>query len=165
MWAATSLLARPSTPLQCRVSSAGRPSKALIAAVQEANTAVWERGRAEPDLRGMGTTLTAAALIEIQGGEGDRLVFVNVGDSRAYRLQEGHSRAAHSRPLGRRGIGCAGRADAGRGSAHILTVTSSRECSVSLRSSTSTPGSSSPQVGDRYLICSDGFSNEVGRRI
>ena len=56
--------------------------------MQEANTAVWEKGRAEPDLRGMGTTLTAAALIEGPGGNGDRLFSVNVGDSRAYRLRK-----------------------------------------------------------------------------
>ncbi len=41
----------------------------FLAAVQEANKAVWERGRAEWDLRGMGTTLTVAALIEEPNGD------------------------------------------------------------------------------------------------
>src|SRR5580704_1242622 len=61
----------------------------LLAAVQEANAAVWERGRVDADLRGMGTTLTVAANIEASGDDAEAIVLVNVGDSRAYLLRSG----------------------------------------------------------------------------
>jgi len=61
-----------------------RTTDGLVAAVRAANDAVYRRSRSDRNLRGMGTTLTAAALV---GDEPDgrlRLALVNVGDSRAY---------------------------------------------------------------------------------
>ena len=58
----------------------------LIAAVRAANDAVYRLSRSDRNVRGMGTTLTAAALV---GDEPDgqlRMALVNVGDSRAYLL-------------------------------------------------------------------------------
>lgn len=139
-----------------------RPTvEGLIAAVQQANTAVWEKGRAEPDLRGMGTTLTAAALIEATNGHGDRLILVNVGDSRAYRLRRGtleqlttdHSVAEE---LAARGELTPEEA-ATHPHRHILTRVLGVAPAVDVDA-----WELSPQVGDRYMICSDGFSNEVG---
>src|ERR1700722_705114 len=67
---------------------ARKPSaEGLAAAIHDAHTAVWERAHEDADLRGMGTTLIAAALVATD--DGDRLVLANVGDSRAYRLH-GH---------------------------------------------------------------------------
>jgi protein phosphatase len=59
----------------------------LIEAVREANRAVWERADEQPDLRGMGTTMTALALVDDDDEE--VLVLVHVGDSRAYLLRDG----------------------------------------------------------------------------
>jgi protein phosphatase len=53
------------------------------AAVLLANRRVREVGLADPDLAGMGTTLTAAALLD------DALILAHVGDSRAYLLRNG----------------------------------------------------------------------------
>jgi protein phosphatase len=55
----------------------------LRALVLEANRQVFERASSEPDLAGMGTTLTVALL------EDDRVAIAHVGDSRAYRLRDG----------------------------------------------------------------------------
>ena len=77
----------------------------FLAAVHEANRAVWDRSRFEWDLRGMGTTLTVAALIKDPDAEADRLVLVNVGDSRAVLAPRRPFRAAHLGPLCCRGIG------------------------------------------------------------
>jgi len=52
----------------------------LSAAVRAANTAVFTAGQ-QPDRRGMGTTLVAAAVV------GSKLLIANIGDSRAYILQ------------------------------------------------------------------------------
>jgi PPM family protein phosphatase len=57
----------------------------LIAAARRANRAVYQRSEAEPTLRGMGTTLTAAALVRENGQE--VLHVINIGDSRAYFLE------------------------------------------------------------------------------
>ena len=61
--------------------------EAFVAGVRDANRAVFERSNADAELRGMGTTLCALALVSI-GGE-ERLVVVNIGDSRAYVVQDG----------------------------------------------------------------------------
>jgi PPM family protein phosphatase len=55
----------------------------LIAQIKEANQRVLERGEADRDLRGMGTTLTA-----VLAADGKARV-AHVGDSRAYMLRDG----------------------------------------------------------------------------
>ncbi len=61
------------------------PSEQLLrSGIAEANRAVFERQAADPDLEGMGTTLTVLwdAL--------DRVIIGHVGDSRAYLYRDGH---------------------------------------------------------------------------
>ena len=60
----------------------------LLEAFSEANAAVWHESQANADLRGMGTTLTAVALVGGTEG-GDVLALANVGDSRAYLFSGG----------------------------------------------------------------------------
>ena len=55
-------------------------------AVSRANTQVFSRAEADPDLRGMGTTLTAATF------DGERVRIGHVGDSRAYLWRDGSFR-------------------------------------------------------------------------
>ncbi|HYB88015.1 MAG TPA: protein phosphatase 2C domain-containing protein [Streptosporangiaceae bacterium] len=62
-------------------------AEALADAAREAARAIWQRADAEPSLEGMGTTLTAVAVLD--GPEQTRLAVVNVGDSRAYLFREG----------------------------------------------------------------------------
>src|SRR5580658_4406208 len=59
----------------------------LSEAVTEANSVVWEHSIENPDLRGMGTTLAAVALVNED--DHDLLALVNVGDSRVYRFHDG----------------------------------------------------------------------------
>ena len=61
----------------------GKSTDELEAAVRAANWAVWERASKDPVLKGMGTTICAAGLID------DGLAIVNVGDSRAYLARNG----------------------------------------------------------------------------
>ena len=53
-------------------------ASALLDAVKVANSAIWERSASDDSLRGMGTTLTAVALVDDE--DSDRLALVNVGD-------------------------------------------------------------------------------------
>src|SRR3954454_13442826 len=57
----------------------------LLDAAHDANDAVLEAAAADPELRGMGTTLVAIAPMD---GE-EALAWVNVGDSRLYLLRDG----------------------------------------------------------------------------
>jgi protein phosphatase len=64
-------------------ANSGLPvSTRLLEAIAAANHAVWQFGQ-QPEHRGMGTTLVAAAV------EGPSLIVGNVGDSRAYMLHDG----------------------------------------------------------------------------
>lgn len=71
--------------------AAAEPSEeGLIEGVRRANQAVMARADDDPSLRGMGTTLSAIALVPGDDGDadGDRVVVANVGDSRVYLLRD-----------------------------------------------------------------------------
>ncbi len=55
------------------------PHEALLAAIRDANTRIHSRGQASEDFRGMGTTVTALVLLPAGA------LVAHVGDSRAYR--------------------------------------------------------------------------------
>lgn len=59
----------------------------LAEAVRLANRAVFERAVDDPSLRGMGTTMCAATLVEQDGRP--QLLIANVGDSRVYVFRDG----------------------------------------------------------------------------
>ena len=127
-------------------------------AVVEANRLVHETAIAQPELHGMGTTLTALAVD--QHGEGHQFVVLNVGDSRVYRyrdnqleqLTEDHSYVAE---LVRRG-----EIDDEAASVHPYRNMLTRAIGVH-------PDVEidewliEPAVGDRFVLCSDGLTNEL----
>jgi protein phosphatase len=55
----------------------------LEAVIEEANRRVWQRSLSDPGTSGMGTTVTVALVDAAE----ERVVFGQVGDSRAYRLR------------------------------------------------------------------------------
>jgi PPM family protein phosphatase len=129
-------------------------------AFSEANAAIWQESQTNTDLRGMGTTLTAMALVGGTDGQ-DVLALANVGDSRAYVLSDGRLTQVtddHSLAEERMRHGEMTEAEAAvHPQRHILTralgVSSEVETDMwelHLRS------------GDRVLLCSDGLTNEVG---
>jgi protein phosphatase len=130
----------------------------LVAAVQDANRAVWERGVDDQALHGMGTTITAAALVSTT--DGDRLVLVNVGDSRSYRFAAGsldQLSVDHSVAEELVAQGALSEAEAAvHPKRHILT----RALGISPLVEVDI-WEVVPLEGDRYLLCSDGLSNEV----
>jgi PPM family protein phosphatase len=131
----------------------------LLAAFAEANRAVWQESQDQRDLHGMGTTLTAIALVGGADGR-DMLALANVGDSRAYVFSEGHITqvtADHSLAEERMRQGEMTEEEAAvHPQRHILTralgifpEVEADMWELQLRS------------GDRVLLCSDGLSNEV----
>ena len=59
------------------------PQAALIEALQAAHEQVRQYSFSHPELRGMGTTCTAAAIVQ------DALYYVHVGDTRLYLIRDG----------------------------------------------------------------------------
>ena len=68
------------------VASAGLSSAAmrLCTAIAKANREIYQHGLMQPQLSGMGTTLVAALFL------GARVTIASIGDSRVYRLRQGH---------------------------------------------------------------------------
>jgi serine/threonine protein phosphatase PrpC len=64
------------------------PQAALVEALQAAHQQIRHYSFAHPELRGMGTTCTAAAIV--RGALCDELHFVHVGDTRLYLIRDGH---------------------------------------------------------------------------
>ena len=63
----------------------GRPEEAVELSIGQANRTIFERAQSDPDLTGMGTTITTASV----ESEAEEVVIGHVGDSRAYRLRDG----------------------------------------------------------------------------
>ncbi len=66
-----------------RGSGGGDPQAALVEALQAAHQQIRQYSFAHPELRGMGTTCTAAVIVQ------DALYYVHVGDSRLYLIRDG----------------------------------------------------------------------------
>ena len=139
-----------------------RTADGLADAVRNANRAVWDRAHEQRDLRGMGTTLTAVALV-VDDREDEVLAIVNVGDSRAYLLRDGELDQLtddHSVPAE---LHRAGRLSPSEAAAHpqrnVLTRALGVDPDVEVDCFRVTP-----YRGDRLALASDGLFNEVDDR-
>ena len=67
------------------------PQAALIEALQTAHERIRQYSFSHPELRGMGTTCTAAAIVRGTHGSAnyDELYYVHVGDTRLYLIRDG----------------------------------------------------------------------------
>ena len=130
----------------------------LVDAVKTANRTVWGLAEANPEQRGMGTTLTAVALVDEDGEE--RLAVVNVGDSRAYLLQQGELEQLTEDHSLVEQLVRDGQLTPEEAQVHpqrsIITRALGLDPEVEVDSWELTP-----YKGDRILLCSDGLTNEV----
>jgi PPM family protein phosphatase len=136
------------------------PTKAgLEEAFTKANDAVWQQSQEHGELRGMGTTLTAVALVGDAAGR-DTLALANVGDSRAYLFSDHHLvqvTADHSLAEERMRQGEISEEEAAvHPQRHILT----RALGISTEVETDM-WELQLRSGDRIVLCSDGLSNEL----
>ncbi len=135
-------------------------TEGLAQAVQASNSAVVSTADGDSSLKGMGTTMCALALVEVDGEE--RLAVANVGDSRLYLLKTGTDQLEqitedHSlvETLYRQGQLTRAEAEV-HPHRNILTRALGIESDVLVDLF-----ELQPLPGDRYLICSDGLFNEV----
>lgn len=122
--------------------------------VRRASSAIFEASWAKPELRGMGTTLTAALV------HGGRAHLVHAGDSRCYMFRDGQLRQLtedHSWIAEQLRSGAISEAEAKSSKfRHVITksIGFEREIEADMKS---VPVS----AGDCFLLCSDGMSNYI----
>jgi protein phosphatase len=130
----------------------------LVAAVEQANTALVARAAEDPELAGMGTTLCAMALVEVNGS--DAIAVVNVGDSRLYLLSDGELHQITEDHSLVAALQRQGRITADEAAVHPQRNILTRALGIDGRVLVDS-WEIIPVVGDRYLLCSDGLFNEV----
>ncbi len=125
----------------------------LNAAVREGNSAIAEHVDADPELDGMGTTLTAILFA------GNRLGLVHIGDSRGYMLRDGELTQITKDDTFVQTLVDEGRITAEEAHSHpqrslIMRALTGHEVEPTLIMREA-------HAGDRYLLCSDGLSDPV----
>ena len=122
--------------------------------LRQTNAALQDRVREQPDLAGMGTTVTALLRA------GSRIVLAHIGDSRAYLLRGGHLVKVTTDHTYVQSLVEAGRITEDEAENHpqrnvvmrVLTGEHGDEPDLSVREG---------RAGDRWLLCSDGLSGFV----
>lgn len=127
----------------------------LERSVYEGNSAIAEQVELNPDLDGMGTTLTAILFA------GDRLGLVHIGDSRGYLLRDGELTQITKDDTFVQTLVDEGRITAEEAHSHpqrslIMRALTGHEVEPTLIMREA-------REGDRYLLCSDGLSDPVSQ--
>lgn len=125
----------------------------LDAAVRAGNSAIAAQVEMEPDLEGMGTTLTAILFA------GNRLGLVHIGDSRGYLLRDGELAQITKDDTFVQTLVDEGRITKEEAHSHpqrslIMRALTGHEVEPTLTMREA-------RAGDRYLLCSDGLSDPV----
>ena len=130
----------------------------IIDAVRSANLEINDAAASSADQRGMGTTLTALAVVGSDGNE--QLALVNVGDSRAYVLRNDRFVQLSVDHSYVQELIASGQLAAAEARFHphrnIVTRALGIDRSVQIDAWTLTL-----VTGDRFLLCSDGLVDEV----
>ncbi|MEY4176033.1 MAG: hypothetical protein RI900_3198 [Actinomycetota bacterium] len=147
------------TTLRDRLSGGASSVEVAVAAVVEANAAIFQEAHRNSEQRGMGTTLTAMAVLVSDDHE-PRFAVVNVGDSRTYLLRGGVLRRVsvdHSYVQELVSTGHITEAEARlHPRRNIITRALGIEPSVRVDHWVL------PLVcGDRFVLCSDGLVDEI----
>jgi PPM family protein phosphatase len=125
----------------------------LDAAVHAGNSAIAAQVEMEPDLEGMGTTLTAILFA------GNRIGLVHIGDSRGYLLRDGELTQITKDDTFVQTLVDEGRITREEAHSHpqrslIMRALTGHEVEPTLTMR-------EVRIGDRYLLCSDGLSDPV----
>ncbi len=131
------------------------PPEALVTALLDANAQIHSRGQANLDFRGMGTTCTALVLLP-QGA-----LLAQVGDSRAYRLRDERFEQMtfdHSLVWEMR---AARQITDDDFSDYVPKNVITRSLGPNARVEIDREGPFPVQIGDTFLLCTDGLSGPV----
>ncbi len=149
-----SAMAAEQVPLVYEKHAARSPPLALRLGIEQANAEIHARGESSADLRGMGTTCTALALVPRGALVG------HVGDSRAYRVRGGtidQLTQDHSLAWELEARKAAGDADVPLAPKNIITRSLGPHPGVRV----DVEGPFAVEPDDVYVLCSDGLSGQV----
>ena len=140
------------------LQDAYRAGRALDEAMEEANSAVFAKASSNAEMRGMGTTLTAVALVD------DRTALLgHVGDSRAYLMRDGDvTQVTDDHSLVEQLVR-EGRLSPEEAARHPQRAIITRALGVDPDVEVDTYRIDL-RPGDRILLCSDGLTNMVDDR-
>jgi protein phosphatase len=127
----------------------------LLGAAQAANRAVWDQAEANPEMRGMGTTLVAMALVE-----DGRVAAINVGDSRLYHFHDDLLQQVTSDHNLVAELVAEGRLSKEEAEYHPRRNIMTRALGVDPEVPVDL-FMLDPEPGDRFLLCSDGLPREL----
>jgi len=131
------------------------PPKAILEAFRDANEQIHNRGQANPEFNGMGTTATLLVMLP------EGALLGHVGDSRAYRLRgERYEQLTFDHSLVWE-VQAAGQFPEGEVPDHIPSNIITRSLGPTAEVKADVEGPFPLQVGDTFLICSDGLSGQV----
>jgi protein phosphatase len=136
----------------------GDPAERLRAAIERANTAIVEAGRANPAQRGMGTTILCA-LLSPAGA-----VLANVGDSPAYLVRDGRAvQLTHDHSLVGEAV-TRGELTEEQAAVHPYRNVLSRCLGLDPEVEVETYAPIAMRAGDVLILCSDGLPEHVRLR-
>lgn len=127
----------------------------LVKIVKLANSKVFEEGSNNRELYGMGTTLVGLCFV------GQKMIVVNVGDSRAYRIREQHIKQLTTDHTLVGELVRSGAISEDQVENHPVSHMLTRSLGPSEKIDVDCGFGDNPQAGDQYLICSDGLYNYV----
>lgn len=130
----------------------------VIAAIEDANRQIVSEVHRHREHEGMGTTLTGIGIVDVGGAQ--HWVVFNVGDSRVYRFAKGtlsQVTVDHSEVQELRAAGVIDDAAAATYPRRNVVT----RCLGSLPAPVPDLWVFPPSDGERFLICSDGLTNEV----
>ena len=131
-----------------------------VAVVNEVNAAIHGAARVDATKSGMGTTLTALAVLNAQGDQPEQLVLLNVGDSRTYRFRLGRLQRVTVDHSYVQELVATGHITMEEARTHPRRNIVTR--ALGIEPSVRTDMWTLPIVrGDRFVLCSDGLVDEV----
>ena len=136
------------------------PSSAddVVAVLHEANDGILRSQERDPEQRGMGTTVTGLTVLD--DGDGEHWLVFNIGDSRVYRVagdRIGQVTRDHSEV---RELLDAGLIDEDEAARHPMRNVITRSLG-SGHAPEPDVWELPPEAGERFVVCSDGLSNEL----
>ena len=133
----------------------------VAAVLRDANGRILQSQASHPEQHGMGTTVSGLTVVDAGGSE--HWVVFNIGDSRVYRLADNRMSLVTRDHSEVRELVDAGLLDAAEAATHPMR-------NVITRSLGSDPAPTPdvwvlpPSAGERFVVCSDGLSNELDDR-
>ncbi len=140
------------------------PKASLEAAVEAANDVVYRASQAHKELEGMGTTVTAMALVD------GNVIFANVGDSRLYRCSNGDCQQLTRDDTLVEQLIRAGAISADQARHHPIRNILLRSVGTQDELRVIARFAEPLTVGDHFVLCSDGLydsidANEIGKAV